>query len=98
MQPCYVMRLERGKGLAMLKTTRLTRLAFAGFLFASAAFAAAPAANPGWARVTTSMGEFTIELYPDRAPLTVANFVRYVKEGHYTNTLFHRVVSGFVVQ
>ncbi len=49
-------------------------------------------------RVTTDMGSFTIELDPERAPLTVANFLRYVKEGFYTNTLFHRVVSGFVVQ
>src|SRR5262245_9705287 len=49
-------------------------------------------------RVTTSMGSFVIELQADRAPLTVANFVRYVNEGFYTNTLIHRVVQGFVVQ
>ena len=49
-------------------------------------------------RVTTNMGEFVIELRPDRAPLTVQNFVRYVKEGFYTNTLFHRVIANFVVQ
>lgn len=49
-------------------------------------------------RVTTNMGEFVIELQPDRAPLTVANFLRYVNEGFYTNTLFHRVVGNFVVQ
>jgi peptidyl-prolyl cis-trans isomerase A (cyclophilin A)/peptidyl-prolyl cis-trans isomerase B (cyclophilin B) len=44
------------------------------------------------------MGDFVIELYPDRAPLTVANFLRYVREGHYTNTLFHRVIANFVIQ
>ena len=49
-------------------------------------------------RVTTDMGAFTIELQQDRAPLTVANFLRYVNEGFYTGTLFHRVVGGFVVQ
>ena len=49
-------------------------------------------------RVTTDMGAFTIELQPDRAPLTVANFLRYVNEGFYSGTLIHRVVSGFVVQ
>lgn len=49
-------------------------------------------------RVTTDMGAFTIELQPDRAPLTVANFLRYVNEGFYSGTLFHRVVGGFVVQ
>jgi cyclophilin family peptidyl-prolyl cis-trans isomerase len=49
-------------------------------------------------RVTTNMGSYVIELQSDRAPLTVANFVRYVNEGFYTNTLVHRVVGGFVVQ
>jgi peptidyl-prolyl cis-trans isomerase A (cyclophilin A) len=49
-------------------------------------------------RVTTSMGDIVIELYPERAPLTVANFLRYVREGHYTNTIFHRVVGNFVIQ
>jgi len=49
-------------------------------------------------RVTTNMGTFVIELRPDRAPLTVADFLRYVQEGFYTNTLFHRVVANFVVQ
>jgi cyclophilin family peptidyl-prolyl cis-trans isomerase len=49
-------------------------------------------------RVTTDMGTFTIQLDADRAPLTAANFMRYVNEGFYSNTLFHRVVGGFVVQ
>jgi cyclophilin family peptidyl-prolyl cis-trans isomerase len=58
---------------------------------------AVPSSNPE-VRVTTNMGSFVIELYPDRAPLTVANFLRYVREGFYTNTIFHRVVANFVVQ
>jgi cyclophilin family peptidyl-prolyl cis-trans isomerase len=49
-------------------------------------------------KVSTNMGDFVIELLPDRAPLTVANFLRYVKEGYYTNTLIHRVVANFVIQ
>ncbi|MBX5459595.1 MAG: peptidylprolyl isomerase [Steroidobacteraceae bacterium] len=49
-------------------------------------------------RVTTNMGSFVIELDAERAPLTVANFLRYVNEGFYTNTLFHRVVGNFVIQ
>lgn len=49
-------------------------------------------------RVTTNMGEFVIEVIPDRAPLTVANFLRYVREGYYSGTLFHRVVANFVIQ
>jgi len=61
------------------------------------ALASAAQAAP-WVRVTTSMGDFIVELNPERAPLTVANFLQYVKEGHYSGTLFHRVVSNFVVQ
>ena len=55
-----------------------------------------PTANA--VRVTTNMGAFVIELQADRAPLTVQNFLRYVNEGFYTNTLFHRVVGNFVIQ
>lgn len=46
----------------------------------------------------TSEGTFTAELYRDKAPLTVANFLTYVDEGYYAHTLFHRVIPGFVVQ
>jgi cyclophilin family peptidyl-prolyl cis-trans isomerase len=49
-------------------------------------------------RVTTNMGSFVIELQPDRAPLTVSNFLKYVRSGQYTNTVFHRVIANFVVQ
>jgi cyclophilin family peptidyl-prolyl cis-trans isomerase len=49
-------------------------------------------------RVVTSMGDFVIEVRPERAPLTAADFLRYVKEGFYTNTLIHRVVPNFVIQ
>ena len=48
--------------------------------------------------MTTNLGEFTIELYPDRAPVTVVEFLKYVKEGQYTQTLVHRVVPGFLIQ
>jgi cyclophilin family peptidyl-prolyl cis-trans isomerase len=56
------------------------------------------AETPSQVRITTSMGEFVIELLPDRAPLTTANFLRYVREGHYSGTLIHRVVANFVIQ
>jgi cyclophilin family peptidyl-prolyl cis-trans isomerase len=56
------------------------------------------ATSPPRVRVTTNMGQFVIELYPERAPLSVANFLRYVREGHYTDTLIHRVVGNFVIQ
>ncbi len=46
----------------------------------------------------TSQGNFTIELYPEKAPKTVANFLQYVKDGFYENTIFHRVISHFMIQ
>ena len=46
----------------------------------------------------TSMGSFTLELYPDKAPKTVANFLAYVDDGFYNNTIFHRVIPDFVIQ
>jgi cyclophilin family peptidyl-prolyl cis-trans isomerase len=49
-------------------------------------------------RVTTNLGSFVVELQRDRAPLTVENFLGYVRSGYYTNTLFHRVISNFVIQ
>ncbi len=49
-------------------------------------------------KLTTSMGEITLELYPDKAPETVANFLEYVKSGHYDGTIFHRVINGFMIQ
>ena len=46
----------------------------------------------------TSQGEFTIELYPREAPVSVENFLRYVSDGFFDGTIFHRVVPGFVIQ
>jgi cyclophilin family peptidyl-prolyl cis-trans isomerase len=63
-----------------------------------AAFAAtAQSANPSVV-VKTSMGSFTIELYPDKAPETVKNFLQYVDDGFYAGTIFHRVIDGFMIQ
>ena len=46
----------------------------------------------------TSMGDITLELYPDKAPVTVKNFLTYVDEKFYDGTIFHRVISGFMIQ
>jgi peptidyl-prolyl cis-trans isomerase B (cyclophilin B) len=46
----------------------------------------------------TSMGNIKIELYPDKAPITVQNFLEYVKNGHYDHTIFHRVIDNFMIQ
>lgn len=48
--------------------------------------------------IKTSMGEIVLELYPEKAPRTVENFIRYVKAGHYSNTIFHRVIGNFMIQ
>ena len=59
--------------------------------------APAPAAYPK-VRLTTSMGDIVMELYPDKAPKTVDNFLQYVRDKHYDGTVFHRVISNFMVQ
>jgi len=47
---------------------------------------------------STSLGDITIELFHERAPITVTNFLRYVDEGFFDGTIFHRVIPGFVIQ
>ena len=49
-------------------------------------------------KLSTSMGEITLELDAEDAPITVENFLSYVDSGHYDNTIFHRVIPGFVIQ
>ena len=46
----------------------------------------------------TSQGDFTLELFPEKAPKSVANFLQYVRDGFYDGTVFHRVVNGYMVQ
>jgi cyclophilin family peptidyl-prolyl cis-trans isomerase len=49
-------------------------------------------------RIETTHGDMTIELFEKDAPLTVANFLQYVDDGHYDGTIFHRVIPGFMIQ
>ncbi|CAO0820345.1 peptidyl-prolyl cis-trans isomerase B (cyclophilin B) [Desulfarculales bacterium] len=49
-------------------------------------------------KLETSMGDIEVELYDDKAPKSVANFLAYVKDGHYDGTIFHRVINGFMIQ
>ena len=46
----------------------------------------------------TNFGDITLELFEDKAPKTVENFLSYVKDGFYDNTIFHRVIEGFMIQ
>ena len=54
--------------------------------------------NPKVELHIANYGVITLELEPDKAPKTVANFLSYVNKGHYNNTIFHRVIPGFMVQ
>jgi len=49
-------------------------------------------------KFSTTAGDFVVEVYPDKAPKTVENFLQYVKDKHYDGTIFHRVIENFMVQ
>ncbi|TDI79066.1 MAG: peptidyl-prolyl cis-trans isomerase [Betaproteobacteria bacterium] len=63
------------------------------FLLCTTAFATNPQVE-----MKTNFGNILLELYPDKAPITVKNFLFYVKENHYKDTIFHRVIQGFMIQ
>ena len=72
----------------------IKNLVLGGLLFcASTCTLAAPSVE-----FQTNQGDFTVELYPEKAPKTVANFLQYVKDGYYENTIFHRVINHFMIQ
>ena len=81
-----------------MNTTRTSRR---WLLLTATTLALSPTA---WAQNTTqvnfhtSAGSFTLELYRDKAPKSVENFLQYVKDKHYNGTIFHRVIDGFMVQ
>jgi peptidyl-prolyl cis-trans isomerase A (cyclophilin A) len=62
------------------------------------ASAAAFAADAPKVKFATSAGDIVVEVYPDKAPKTVENFLQYVKDKHYDGTVFHRVIENFMVQ
>ncbi len=72
----------------------MKKLLIAVFLFTSQL---ALAANPQ-VEIKTNQGTITVELFADKAPKTTANFLKYVKDGFYNGTIFHRVISNFMVQ
>ena len=69
-------------------------LLLAGLLAATQALAA----DPVPVRMKTSLGEIRLELYPDKAPATVQNFLDYANSGFYDGTIFHRVIGTFMIQ
>jgi cyclophilin family peptidyl-prolyl cis-trans isomerase len=81
--------------------TPLTALAFL-VLFQTVAGTqpqpATPAPGNPTVLISTSLGDITVELYKDRAPVSVESFLQYANEGFFTGTIFHRVISGFMIQ
>ena len=66
--------------------------------FAASAFSQTDTRKAPMVRLTTNFGPITLELNAQAAPETVANFLQYVKDGHYDGTIFHRVIDGFMIQ
>ena len=78
--------------------TRITRRLLVGLTTALLFSTAALAQTAPQVKFQTSLGEFTVEVYPDKAPKTVENFLQYVKDKFYNGTIFHRVIGTFMVQ
>jgi len=77
-----------------MKNVRLLVLGLFLFSFSVVSFAA----DRVKVKMTTNQGDIVLELYPDKAPLTVKNFVNYVDMNFYKKTIFHRVIKGFMIQ
>jgi peptidyl-prolyl cis-trans isomerase A (cyclophilin A) len=84
--------------LKSLLTTLLLVLPLTLAAQAAKPTAAAPATPSPQVLLHTSQGDITLELYPDKAPKSVANFLQYVRDGFYAGTLMHRAIPGYLVQ
>jgi peptidyl-prolyl cis-trans isomerase A (cyclophilin A) len=76
----------------------VTRRAAAALLVGLSVGVAARAEEAPRVKFGTSAGDIVVELYPDKAPKTVENFLQYVRDKHYDGTVFHRVIDGFMIQ
>lgn len=76
----------------------MKKMAIALLVFLSVFIQLPANAAPTQVEIRTNLGSFVVELYPERAPKTVENFLQYVASGHYEGTIFHRVIDKFVVQ
>ena len=81
----------------LFSTSRRTTL-IAAFLAAAMSGTPAFAQSAPKVKFATTEGDFVVEVYPDKAPKTVANFLQYVRDKHYDGLIFHRVISNFMVQ
>ncbi len=75
-----------------------TRRCMAGLAAALALSGLAMAQDAPRVKFSTSAGDFVVEVYPDKAPRTVDNFLQYVRDKHYDGTVFHRVIDNFMIQ
>ena len=83
----------------MIFTTLSRRATFAGVGLALSLLSIAVFAQKSpQVKFVTTEGDFVMEVYPDKAPKTVENFLQYVKDKHYDGLIFHRVISNFMVQ
>lgn len=82
----------------MTSITRRAATALLAALSLTAGIAIAAESVAPKVRFATNEGDFVVEVYPDKAPRTVENFLQYVKEKHYDGTIFHRVINNFMVQ
>jgi len=87
-----------GRYFAHCRITLIIALVLTGTLTVSRAVRAQDLADTPKVIFSTTLGNFVIELYPDMAPITVKNFLAYVNAGFFDNTIFHRVIPGFMIQ
>src|SRR5438105_558666 len=80
----------------MISITR--RVAALSLALATFTCGAAFAADAPKVKFATTAGDFVVEVYPDKAPKTVENFLQYVKDKQYDGTIFHRVINNFMIQ
>ncbi|MFT5590009.1 MAG: cyclophilin family peptidyl-prolyl cis-trans isomerase [Bradyrhizobium sp.] len=85
------------KGIQMQNKRRQVTCLIAAMTLSVSAFAVHAAEAPK-VLLKTSMGDIVLELNAEKAPVSVDNFLKYVKNGHYKGTIFHRVIDGFMIQ
>jgi peptidyl-prolyl cis-trans isomerase B (cyclophilin B) len=91
------MPLSTSNGCVIMKTITRLGIALLFLIVSAGAYAMNDSTNPT-VTLDTNKGRIVIELYPDKAPETVANFIQYAEEGFYDGTIFHRVIPNFMIQ
>jgi peptidyl-prolyl cis-trans isomerase A (cyclophilin A) len=86
------------KAHRMMMLRRFILTAAVGLAGLAPALTLGAQAAPQKVRLATSMGDIVVEVDADKAPKSAANFIQYVKAGHYNGTIFHRVIDGFMIQ